>query len=596
MPILNIVVLVIVGLSAFIWATRSKGRGVFSSLINFLCVVCAGAIAFSVWEPLAYSVGLDLNQDLAWGLALAGPFIVVLLVLRIAVDQLVRANLDMDDVANFVGGALFGAASGIIVAGIFVIAMGFGRFGPMMMRYEPVAYDQGNLVVEKRLWLPVDRLTSKFYQHLSLSGFSSGTPMARYLPDPDVQAQMQRMVYVAELDGKKFMARNTMPPEAFQVQCVYRVEGPLNEILRDRNQPNRSQAVIYPDGETPGEGAHILGVVVQFNNQALEKKGQVIIGPGQARLVVTRDGTTRTPAKGIHAIACVASPESGAGSLYRFRFDGPEVFIPSLEAASTVRFALEFVVPAGYSAQHIVLKNAREPISQFEQTIYASADERDDAIEFYEIFCGEERPVGGAVVAWDDLDQSTLVTIPETGNGRYDDLTTSDRLPDNIVLVAGRQSGLELDPDNAIIGGRLIIPVGESKQRGVDRNLRIDAYAKSRTRGIVQVTFAEDGTPTEVGEAIRNSGATEPPKLIDTDGNAYDPVGYVYNDGSDVEIFFSLQTPVSELPPFTLSKRNQSIWIIYSPTSGVTINRISAGDKAVARLGGQGVEVRGSRR
>lgn len=591
MPMFNIIMIVIVAVTAFIWGTRTKGRGLFSSLINLVCVIASGAVAFAVWEPLAYAFGLDMLRDLGWMIALLAPFIVTQLVLRLIIDQLLPKNLEFDDISNFIGGAVFGAGAGVLTAGIIAIAMGFGRFGPNMLGYKPIEQQSGNMVVTSKLWIPVDRLTAEFYEFLSVGAFSTSTPMARYLPNPDIQASMQRMVFVEETSDKKFLAENNFVPEAFEVIGRYTVQGKLDALLADSQNPNRKQVVIYPDGTKPSEGAHIEGYVVRFNTNAFEKKGQVVVGAAQARLLVSQK--PGGPSRAVHPFAAITPADSTAVNLARFRFDGPDVYMASQGGASSAMFAFEFLVDAGYTGHHLILKNVRKEIGDAPLLKdYTSVSERDSAVTFGEILGSSAR---GDIVDINKIDVSGRITLDGGANGFYKDILATDRLPDNFVLISGQQGGIELDDQKRVVGGYVKMNVRDAKPRGVDRNLRVDKFSSTATRGIVQVTLAEDGNLTPIGQVLVTKGIDTPPILIDKDGGQYAPVGYVYSDGSFLEISFTPQRQLlkaGDLPTLTASRRDQSLWVIYWPTKKAFIDQVVSPEHSIAVLAAPGLEVR----
>ena len=87
--IFNILVIGFIGLIAYWWANQ----GLFSATIHFVCVLCAGALAFATWEPI---VGILMSQKwmqpYAVGVALLFPFSVYLFTLRLLADKLAPDN------------------------------------------------------------------------------------------------------------------------------------------------------------------------------------------------------------------------------------------------------------------------------------------------------------------------------------------------------------------------------------------------------------------------------------------------------------------------------------------------------------------------
>ncbi|MFG0274722.1 MAG: hypothetical protein ACF8QF_06665, partial [Phycisphaerales bacterium] len=86
--LMNIGVILFVLFIAYLWTQQ----GLFSAFLHFVCTLIAGAIALAVWEPLVYGVFLGMRQDLAWSLGLIVPFLVSLVVLRLASDKLIPNN------------------------------------------------------------------------------------------------------------------------------------------------------------------------------------------------------------------------------------------------------------------------------------------------------------------------------------------------------------------------------------------------------------------------------------------------------------------------------------------------------------------------
>ncbi|NIM31085.1 MAG: hypothetical protein GTN60_07155, partial [Pseudomonas stutzeri] len=89
--VLNLIVIALVLLIAYWWANQ----GLFSAIIHLLCVIVAGALALAFWEPI--TLGLLLKGGFfdayAWGVSLLGVFVLALLVLRLATNKLVPANV-----------------------------------------------------------------------------------------------------------------------------------------------------------------------------------------------------------------------------------------------------------------------------------------------------------------------------------------------------------------------------------------------------------------------------------------------------------------------------------------------------------------------
>ncbi|MEM8735733.1 MAG: hypothetical protein AAGG44_15980, partial [Planctomycetota bacterium] len=144
---------------AYAWVTK----GFFSAFLHMVCVIMAGAVAFAFWEhssllilTKAPSGFFGFVGDAAWGLGLIFPFALSLIIFRVIADSVVKANVQVAEAMNYIGGGVCGLVSGVITAGVFVIAVGYMRVPAEFLGYQPVGYaNQGNLVRQSSLWLPV---------------------------------------------------------------------------------------------------------------------------------------------------------------------------------------------------------------------------------------------------------------------------------------------------------------------------------------------------------------------------------------------------------------------------------------------------------
>ena len=166
---LNIVLIALVAMIAYWWANQ----GLFSAIIHLLCVIVAGAIALAVWEPVTVGLLLRGNafDNYAWGVSLVGLFVAALLLLRLATNKLIPANVDLPHWANLGFGFPVGAASGVLTIGMLIIGMGFIQsereiFGHVGSARSARTGQVGE--VGSRMWLPFHKWTDEFYSQLSV--------------------------------------------------------------------------------------------------------------------------------------------------------------------------------------------------------------------------------------------------------------------------------------------------------------------------------------------------------------------------------------------------------------------------------------------
>lgn len=580
--IANLVVIAGVALIAYLWSAQ----GAFSALVHLACTLVAGAVAFAVWEPVTTQLLLGVQEDVAWSAGLIGPFVVTLFVLRLLTNKLVSANMKLTPAANLVGGLLFGAVSGVVTMGIVVVGIGHMRIPAQFMGYNPVGYDpQGNLVVSEgsKLWLPVDALTVKLYERLSEGALASSTPLARALPAAHLLAGEMRYVFG---DGSRRLARVAFKPGDVEVVGRYevRADSPrelfADTIFTTKDGEPIPQQVRLPDGSTPPAGTTLVGYLLKFNPGAREKEGQVVIGPGQIRLIAEQpDGSTIV----VHPVAVVARAEGKSLQASRFRFDAPDVFIASVGGASESQMAFEFPLPPGAKPRWLMVKRLRLDVSQtpalpVAQEAALTPQGRDQAIRAGAILGG------GVDVA--SLDKSDAETVRTVGD---------DFRPDELgVLITpslgGRafraqdKGGLELNSDNEIVNGENTFSPSAFDTRGVSRDLLVEKFAEDAQTRIVQVDVSMDQKHSILGRTFQMVENILPPALVDTLGQRYEPVGWIFDDGQRVQIRFTPGRPVRalvEIPQLSRSKPNQRLRLIFRVTRGVDLQAFTLGDRVL---------------
>lgn len=583
MPFLNIAVIVILLLCAFLWSAKGKGRGLFSSMLATACTLVGGAVAFAAWETVVYSFGLNMAEDIAWCVGLVLPFAVTTFVLRLIVDQTVKSNLDFSDVTNFIGGAAFGLVNGVVTAGILVIGVSFLRFGPAAGGYELVKEERGNIVQGSALWVPVDKLTVALYEQLSRTTLSTPTPLAERLPAVHEQAAASRLAPRLEVDGNKYMARSAIKPGDFSVKGRYRLEGASKDILADAANP-KAQEVKYVDGSTPPADAAIEGFVLSFTSGGAEKSGQFVIGPGQVRLSYMDNDEVRSA----YPIAVVTQGQANAG-MRRFRVDDKELAFGSVGGQSNPIMGFEFAIPRSAKVLDLFVKNTRADLESGEgakpPVMVASAKKRDESIADQSLFKNFGVASGSKIANIDDGESKVVSTVIGAG-ARGTGIDPTPNLPDNLQLNAGELSGLEYNAENEIVDGEKTLEWNAvQKMRGLERNLRVDRFAETSDTGIVKITLSEQGAQSILGGAVMRAESILPPLLVDDQGNSFECIGFVYRDTKVYQVRFTPGRPIrglTEVPQLSSSKSDQSLHLIFRPTKHARIKSFVIGSKQVA--------------
>lgn len=601
---LNLAVIAIIVLSGLLWASPQKGRGLFSALIHLVCVVAAGGLAFALWEPLVYNFLLNSTPNYAWCLGIIVPFAVCLLILRIITDLTISKNMDLGDAANFAGGAAFGGLAGLVTAGIVLLGVAHLRVGKEFLGYSPLSYQGGSLVGDKKLWVPADRLVVGLYEGLSLHGFGTDTALAERQPRAWEAAAMMRTTLQGGGEKQSAIGRTTVAKSDVTIKGRYSV-GPAaadsmltdSFVLGDDGKPSKAKFV-YADGSSPSGEVSIEGFVLEFASGAVEKSGQSVIGPGQVRLICRMpDGT----GVGIHPAAIVARPEAGSG-MYRFRMDAPDIHISSVGGGSSAVFAPEFVVPKGATPTDLIVKGTRYTLAGTSAAVsYANTNGRDEAIKNGSLFSkvglniggGAGRPAGsGGAASSSGSSGSTSGSggggqVVSTSGGRVDMIVEIPQFPDNLTLNAGEMGGLEVNAERKIVDGEHQFDKAVlANNRTIDRSLRVDQFAATKDTTVVQVTLANAGAMSVLGRSVEAAEDILPPVIIDSNGQQYEAIGYVYSEGNIVKVRYTPGKPLrglSELPSrVSRSKRDQSVRLLFRPTKGVSIASFALGPKQMA--------------
>ena len=589
MPITNILVVFMVLAIAGFWSTRGKGRGLLSSLLACLCVLVAGAVALSAWEPLVYGFLLEWNEDLAWMLGLIVPFIATLFVLRIVIDNTIRANIDLDDVTNFAGGLVFGLVSAVVTSGIVMLGLGTLRIGENMLGFEPVEDKNGSFVYERTLWIPVDLLTARLYEHLSLGAFSTPDPLALRMPDAHEHVAMMRASYRdATSSSKASLGRTVVQPGDFAVKGRYEIQGSLDELLGDTFTEGSQRNVTYPDGTTPRNGAHIEGYIIEFQPGAIEKKsGKMLIMGSQTRLVLKQVNADH--ARAIHPFAIIAASEASSDSMHRFRLVGKDYAMQSWGGTTKSSFIFEFLVPNGYQATDLFVKGTRVDfkydLANVSPAPIASPDVRDDKIRDLSLFTDVGVRFGKVIEGEDDTSGSS--TISESKSREI--IVSRSTFPGRWLLSAQTaRSRFHLNDKNRITGtkgsGTATLSKQDFDNRGLDAKLRVNAFAVTKDTGIIQVIVLDRGRESTLGRAFRRVEDILPPILTDTKGTQYECIGFMYDNLKEIRIRYTPGRPVralSEVPQYSPNQRDETLYLLFRPTKGAKISRFQLGSKSI---------------
>lgn len=571
---MNLLVVVFVLGVTYTWCVR----GVFNSMIHALCVLFAGAIAFALWEPLAnLLLGISdaaIIEATAWGIALILPFVICTLLFRVVTDKVIASTIKNTKAIDYGLGAVFGAISSVITAGVLVIGIGYMRLPSTFLGYQPVWYASdragaGSLVENSGLWIPVDTVTAMVYSNLSTGSMSSGEPLKKWYPDLTLTGFASR---VSPGDGA---ARNTFTTDAFSLLSSYTVGNPNGST--EQEDTLGSQGYFMINGENPGSG-YIAGYVIEFGPEAKErggKGGQVVVSNGQIRMLTqAADGSTAT----IFPVATI-SESTEQGMYGRWVYDGDDVFITSTGGKSRVQMGFEFFVPTDQTPIALYVKNARISLDGVDDPQeFANAAQRDSLVLEGDLLTGNRIKRA--------LDLSNAIVI-DTNESQIDTRVT-DTLGTVISSQTAKQRGLNLNEDNQITEGTATFSTEFEVGRNnapPDKNLRVEKIAFGRGQLLVQIDMGSDAAAGLLSEAANQASGDDPFLLIDSNDNEYEAVGYVFEDAS-TNLFKFRYTPgdtlsgmnESEFPRISRSKDGQELRLLFLVSSQIEIKYMTIGN------------------
>lgn len=580
---ISVLSIILVLLVAYIWLLR----GFLSALIHFLCTLIAGAVAFALWEPASLWLLKDATAtgfvaSSAWAIGLAFPFAITLLIVRPLMDRIIRNNVSVDPKVDYAGGAILGAASGIISVGILTISLSYLRVNYLGAKsFQSGA--TGNVERSGGLWVPFDKMTIATYGFLSERAFKTREPLARWRPAAFDQGNANR---ISPFENK---GRNTFRPDDFQVRSRFTVgEGSSNfsALTSDRWDSNPQQ-VADPDGNPYPAGTYVEGFVVTFMAGAKEKDGQAAVGNSQVQLMIENDAGER---KMVFPFAVASQADPRTPGVARWRYNAQDVFIASVGGASESIFAFEFPCPPGFKPYALYIKGIRHRVDQGATAApaqkFASASERDAGLATFgmgqltDVFTRTEPAKLNAEGAEIIGDGRAYV------GGMPQGISPNIRIPWNITLQLGSHGQLQLLEEgtkNIISGGEITIAKSELT-RVLEKGIQIQYMAVDPTTVLVQMEVSPSSRTSLLGGAVNAAENVLPPLLVDTLGQTYQPVGYAYEDEQIFKLRFEPGEPIramSQLPSLSRSRPAQKMVLFFRVSLGREVRAFQKGGKTI---------------
>jgi hypothetical protein len=569
-------------------------RGFYTMLLQFGAVIAGGALALAFWEPLAYWLLNDFPDsqwiaDSAWGLALAVPFGIITAILIGVQAALLRNNVKIYPMADYIGGGVLGVATAIIVGGFTVLSLSFTRGHADYTGFSPVvAQSNGSLKREENLWVPVDVITAGLFKHLSTHSLYIEDNLNRFYPD------FENRPFLMGSTPENATLKLGVPDKAvdFLGRYTLGVATALkyDELVTD-SLDTRRQIVTNLDGEdlkTLNNGQYFIeGYIVNLRPAAREKMGQVAVGAGHLTLLMWDRDTDETIAIQPFAMVSQTKPDPTKPLSVRFsrwRFDAKGTFLGSVGGATdSTPMAFEFLVPkraTNFVPLALYAKGIRidliDPSTQQPfpaKESFKSVAERDVLVASG----GLIEVIGGDKLNAENATQLTLKKDdPNSG------IAATNQMPFSIVLNKG-DLNIPTDDKNRMMDGEQNLTPQQLNNRGIDRDLRVDRFTSSNETACVQIEVSKDSPLSFLLPTAAE--ATGAPVLISADGQRFSCIGFVYRDDAIARIRYSPSRPIDSkeaLPSLTMSRSDQKLRLIFNVTIGAQITQYAIGDKVIA--------------
>lgn len=578
------------GLIGYLWAAR----GFFSAFLHLVCVICAGAIAFGLWEPLTYVLLASADHgrivDVAWGLTLAVTYSLSLAIVSAIVNAVIRANVKVAPVTDWIGGFACGIAAGVLTVGMAMLAAQAVR-GPkaLLTGLAAVDFDRDGSVIREKSALDMvrpDKLTAGLFSYLSLTSLRTSTPLGEFRPALADALAANRLV------PDEMILKNALRPGDVDLLARYTVgrvtRGESGDKIVGDKKPVKDL-----DGETLStrEG-YVEGVLVGFRAGAREKNGQVVISPGQIQLVVRNvNGDAMT----LFPFAMVSQAKGDNLYMGRWRFDSKNVFLASVGGGADPRMTFEFYVPRvepAWEPLAIYVKGLRLDLTTQDESGQAAAIAPSDEFATFAEYnsARETRDLMRLAAPEAALDETAKKSTTNKKNTNPNDqfslpLRDSNSLGQSVRLIKGNLRGISVNDKREIVDGEGQFSNKELADRGIERTLIVDKFLPGDSTVIVQVDASRSSAWSILAEEA--SGAVGGPFLLDTRGQRYECIGWVYKDSAKTWVRFTPGRPITstdELPPLSRNVEGQKLELVFRVSFGTEVKQFGIGTKVLHEL------------
>ncbi len=535
--------LLLIGFLGFMGYWWGVVQGWFSAWLHLIATVVAASLALGLWEVITLGVLMPHVAENAWAIGLVAPFLFWQVAFYKGTDLLITTEPELQPLVGKMGGAVCGLASGVLSSGVVVIGLNFTSLPVGAGGYRPAVVDPSGVVIPNPagdLWLPVDRWSVRFMERLSDGVFANHDPLGVRLPALIQQAVLFRMRYDP-------YSRVAAVPGSVRVEQAYQASGPVEGLDDD-------VARLIGTGQ-PGQQLLLVETVWSHDPGSFDVDGVLRVPPTQVRLIVREDQEDQ-PATLVPPLGWTWQ-EQGSGQQFFGLFNTDLDSAYGLQQESRVGWV--FKIGPRQRAEAVLIRRLR----------FAVPQPLIDSARFVEALgrpAADSGPASGEAGRIEPLPGDGTIPLGDGGQ-----LELSDMLP---FPISANQASTLTRKDNRVVSGQIQTKPQYSK---VSRQHLLDRVYSLSYQAIIRVGLDSASVREMFGLAAVSVDTPQPIWLEDSDGQRWQPIGYVWAQGAGAqEISIDPARPIvsaRQLPRGRM-KADDQLYLYFAVPRGATLKHL----------------------
>ncbi len=556
-------ILVIVGI--LLLAYWNYFQGFFTAFIHLVLVVCCGAMAFALWEPVAVGMLMGMMPKYAWAAGLVIPFVLLLLIGRFVIDHYVPENVNFGQLVNMLGGGLCGAASAVLSSGILVIALWHMPFPPEAFGAKPYMVNPatGQITEDTQsggsLLVPVDRIAVGFFGALSDGSFAGGMPLRTGKPD---MIRLAHEMRIRPINGSISATPATLSVTGHVVQNtpVLKLAQPFNSAFRGAKGGNPLSS----------DKHKVVMVDTQWTlgGKTFDDDSKLRVPPTQIRLVTMKAGESKPV---LHLPVAFSNITDATTSERKFTLiNSDEIAANSIEGEQTTTIGWVFIIPNNHTEQFFIARHLRFALTDGDKK--AAEDHANELAA----------AIGVDVMETDKKDDGKTGSSKTQITGVKVEITPE--LPTRTSKNLAR--GLNFGKSNGIVDGKSVTAPPQGR---ISPATLVKQLEEKPGEAIVRVALGREKAKSIHGRAIQLAAELNSIYLRDNQDQDKFPIGYVVSKSTrGMEINIDRLQPIRSISQLPVSGNDlapgEAIYLYFTVKRGVRLMSLRIGTEVIEDL------------